>query len=113
MNIIRTRQDIPDTEQQVVLDGVTYRIRLTYRGYLESWYMDFSTQDRTPILTGVRLEPGANLLLLADTQLAPAGMLLVVQTGSIGDGTNDGSAVRADLGNGLQLIYVPASEYPS
>jgi hypothetical protein len=110
MNVIRCRQDIPDTEQQVVLDGVTYRVRLTWRGYCESWYLDLAAQDTTAILTGVRLEAGANLLLLADSDLAPPGLLMVVQTGEIGDPSND--YVRADLGNGLQLVYVPAAEVP-
>ncbi len=108
MNVIRTRQDIPDTEQQVSLDGTTYRLRLTWRGYCESWYLDLSTAAGVAIVTGVRIEEDANLLLMADSDTAPPGLLLAVRTGECGDGTND--LVRADLGNGLQLVYVPADE---
>jgi len=110
MNVIRCRPELPDTEQQVILDEVTYRLRLTWRGYCESWYLDLAAQDTTAILTGARLEAGANMLLLADSDMAPPGLLLVVETGAIGDDSND--YVRLDLGNGLQLVYVPAAEVP-
>lgn len=110
MNVIRTRQDLPDTEQQVSLDGATYRLRLTWRGYCESWYLDLSTAAGVGIVTGVRIEEGANLLLCADSDTAPPGLLLAVRTGECGDDSND--LIRADLGNGLQLVYVPADEIP-
>lgn len=85
MLVLRTPQEYPDQEQTVSLGGVSYRLRLTWRPYCAAWYMDLSTMAGESILLGVRVEPGANLLLWADPTVAPPGGLMAVASGVTGD----------------------------
>jgi hypothetical protein len=82
--IIRTFVDLPCHSQTVELDGVVYLLRLTWRDYCESWYLDVETEDGEAVLTGVRVEEGTDLLTCKDRDLGPPGMLLALQAGTVG-----------------------------
>ena len=49
--------DVPAHSYSVVLDGVTYQIRMVYRERRRSWYVDIRDQDGDPIVLGRRLSP--------------------------------------------------------
>ena len=85
MQVLVTPQQYPDQIQRVQLGEATFGVRLVWRPYTEAWYLDLYDADDTAVLLGVRVEPGANLLLLADPAIAPDGALMAVQTGQIGD----------------------------
>ena len=91
----------PATIQTVSLDGVSFRVRLTYRYRLSAWYLDLWTLDMTPLLLGQRLSAGWSPTAGYDLPDGPNGYLYVSGL--------DGYA-RDDLGAGLQLLYFTRAE---
>ena len=83
-SIVHTFVEWPCSTQLVELDGEVYLLRMTWRDYCESWYLDVETEDGDQVVTGVRIEEGTDLLICADSDLAPPGMLLALQTGTVG-----------------------------
>lgn len=86
----------PALIQSVTLDGVSFRLRLTYRYRCASWYLDLWTLDMTPLLLGQRLSPGWSPTAGYDLPDGPTGWFYVRGI--------DGYA-RDDLGAGLVLSY--------
>ncbi len=103
MLVLRTPQEYPDQEQTIALGGVSYRVRLTWRPYCEAWYLDLLAVDGTEILLGVRVEPGANLLLWADPAVAPPGGLMAVASGVTGD---EGERARVNVALTRPVVIV-------
>lgn len=91
----------PSALQTVTLDGVPFRVRLTYRYRLAAWYLDLWTIDMTPLALGRRLSAGWMPLAGYDLPDGPDGFFYV--RGS--DGYD-----RLDLGGTVQLIYFSRAE---
>lgn len=86
MQVLRADSSLPSQVQTVTLGDVSCRLRLDWRERTGAWYASLWTEAGDVIVQGVRLEPGADLLHLADPGLAPDGRLLVVAAGGAGDG---------------------------
>uniref|UniRef100_A0A6M3JAI0 Cyanophage baseplate Pam3 plug gp18 domain-containing protein n=1 Tax=viral metagenome TaxID=1070528 RepID=A0A6M3JAI0_9ZZZZ len=84
MRVLRCFPDLPSHTQTVELDGSRYVLTLTWRARTEAWYASIETETGTPIITGVRLEPGCDVLRLADPALTPPGRLLVIDAKGCG-----------------------------
>jgi hypothetical protein len=71
-------------EQQYVydytipLDGVTYRIELTYKSRQEGWYLNLYDVDENPLLLGKRLAVDTELLARYEIEGLPPGELTCV-----------------------------------
>lgn len=91
----------PAAIQSVTLDGVQFRLRLTYRYRCAAWYLDLWTLDMTPLLLGQRLAAGWSPTAGYDLVDGPDGWLYVRGA----DGYD-----RADLGSGLVLLYFSQAE---
>lgn len=51
---------IPAQRFTVVLEGVTYLVRLVYRARTASWYLDLADETGAWLLRGRRLSPGSS-----------------------------------------------------
>jgi hypothetical protein len=62
----------------ITIEGVVYSLALAWNTFAGAWYLDVSDQNLTPILQGVKLLPGGDLL--APYAYLGFGFELVVQT---------------------------------
>lgn len=91
-----------------VFDGRRYRIRVWWVGRAEAWMLDLAAADGTPLLSGLPIRVGQDLLrphVGADLPGNGHGALVAFDTS--GSGTDP---TRDDLNTRVRLIYVPASE---
>lgn len=91
----------PAAIQSVTLDGVTFRLRLTYRYRCAGWYLDLWTLEGTPLLLSQRLSAGWSPTAGYDLVDGPDGWFYVRGA--------DGYA-RDDLGGPLVLVYFSRAE---
>ena len=85
--------------QEITLEGRVYRMSAAWSGVGQCWYMGLSTRDNVPIVSGVKLVQGADLLEpFADLRLPP-GRLFVVGNHPSRNSFADGET---------ELIYVTA-----
>jgi len=84
----------------VPLGGATYRMRLWWGDSDEpAWYLDVATDADVPLVRGVPLLPGADLLS-QHRHLGVAGELYVVA---------DGPITYDSLGTSTRLYFVPTT----
>lgn len=100
-HILSVRPDLRKQRQRVDLDGITYRIDLTWRDRARGWYLDLYTQDGAPIALGRRVTADWSPLHGTTDPRIPPGLLQAV-------GPDD--YTREDLGDRLQLIYFTEEE---
>lgn len=96
MSVVIPWPNFPEWEQQVQLDGVSYRLRGRYNTLSERWTMDILTADKVPIVQGVRLVRGASLLSVHVDPRLPAGDFFVV---------GDSEPNRENMGQSVFLVY--------
>lgn len=97
--------------QRTALDGVDYALRFTHNSRSDSWSLDVdaiggSGRDTVPIVTGMRLFIGNDLLRYATRSgLTPRGLLFAL--------SNDGSRrapTASELGTRVRLYYLSEGE---
>lgn len=82
------------------LGGTTYRLRIWWGDSDEpAWYLDVATDADVPLVRGVPLLPGADLLS-QHRHLGVAGELYVVA---------DGPITYDSLGSSTRLYFVPST----
>lgn len=106
--IIREAGDIAFFDLQITLDEITYTLAFRWNVRLEAWFMtvlDF--EGVTPLTPDIRLVVDYPLTqYISDRQ--PTGIFFAVDTeGVLGEGGDPGFD---DLGNRVQMHYVPLSE---
>lgn len=91
----------------VTLNGREYRFRLTYNDAQEGgWVLDIGGEDGAPIVCGIPVLPGMNLL-------EPYGHLSIGGGGALfvyGPGTNDAAPTFEGLGAAWQLYFAPPTD---
>jgi hypothetical protein len=88
--------DFPEWEQQIQLDGVSYRLRGRYNTTSERWTMDILASDKAPIVLGIGIVRGVDLLLYhVDSRLPPGSMVVI----------GDVEPNRVNMGRSVQLVY--------
>ena len=102
---VRLRWEIDDSEQQVELGGVNYRLRVRWIERTRAWYTSLATSEGEPIVEGRRLSPEWSPLfgLLPPIEV-PNGVLVV---------SGAGLYERDDLGRTLHLTYYPPDGFGS
>ena len=97
---------LPAQEMEVPLGGNVYRLTLRWNTRDVSWSLDIATRERVPLIDGLKLVLNHELLdRFADERL-PDGYLIAF------DSTGKKTTIeRFDLGNTVQLVFVPRSEY--
>lgn len=107
--ILRGADDTSFFDLQATLDGVTYTLEFRWNVRLAAWFMNvLDVEGVIPYLVGVRLVADWPLAQ-AQVDRQPPGFFLAVDTAApeTGGGTDPGFD---DLGNRVQLCYVPESE---
>ncbi len=90
------------------LDGTIYRFRFVWNIRNHLWLMDIRQSDDTPILLGVQVVVGTDLLGPFDNALLPPGQLFAVDT--LNEGVSPG---RNDLRGRTQMVYRPVADLAS
>lgn len=108
IGITREADDTAFFDLQATLDDVTYTLEFRWNDRLQAWFMNvYDAEGATPYQLGIRLV--ADWLLgqyISSRQ--PTGVFLALDTGAPdGEGQDPGFD---DLGNRVQLYYVPRSE---
>jgi len=67
-------------EQQVVLDGVTYTMRVLWNGRSRRYYMSLEEADGTPIITGRKIVADAPWAYHDAIETRPPGTIWVITT---------------------------------
>jgi hypothetical protein len=93
----------PSTTQQYVLDGTVFSLAFRWSQRGECWYMDLSTVDGTPILTGRKLVTGFPLLRRVVAATRPKGELVMLDTKGLG-----GRPTLEEFGTRYALFYEEA-----
>jgi hypothetical protein len=101
---IPCRPDLTFYQMQVVLDGVTYTLVFRWNDRESSWYMDILSENEDPIVTSIKVVIGTYLGWRS--RLGPPGRFLTFDTTNL-----DKAPDQADLGDRVQLYYVPVGEF--
>jgi hypothetical protein len=96
--------------QRTRLEGVDYTIRYSHNSRSDSWTFDLAAiggnnQEPIPIVTGMKIFIGNNLLRYASHELAPPGVLLALSA----DGSRR-APTQDELGSRVRLYYLAAGE---
>jgi hypothetical protein len=95
--------DTPDQSFSIALDGSVYHLRLRYNSRADYWMLFISTADGTPLLSGMAVRLGADLLdQYADAELPPGGLFAVNFVDAYAEPDRD------NFGRDVSLIYQEA-----
>lgn len=99
-----TPYEIPLSAQaqqfQIQLGGTTYTLKLVWNTMLQLWVLDILTGDLLPVVTGLPLQPGVDLLAQFK-HLGIPGQLWVELDGDLNQAPG-----YADLGTSGHLYFV-------
>lgn len=103
-----TRDEVASYTQRTTLDGREYVLTFDWNGRAGHWFFSIADQDEDPILQGVKVVLGWNLLDgVRDVRRPPGAIVAVDLTGS---GEPPG---RTELGGRVELVYYDAEELAS
>ncbi|MCG8433495.1 MAG: hypothetical protein MJA83_05645 [Gammaproteobacteria bacterium] len=107
--VVPTRVTPTEYRQQVTLDGVVFRMLFKYNARDDFWYMDIRDLGGEPIRLGIKLVTGFSLLrLVADTNVRPAGVMIVA------DATDQNIEAGLNaIGVDTLLTYIEQSGVPA
>lgn len=97
---IPVRSDLEAYSFSCALDGVNYVLSFAFNYRSSLWSVDIAAADGTPILSGIPVQTGVDLIGRFVPESRPPGRLLAIDT--TGNGTDPG---RDDLGNNVLLLY--------
>lgn len=105
------RTERPEIAFRVRLDGVIYGMRLAYmRRHVDipgTWILDLLSSTGAPIVLGIRVVEGIDLLQPYRSRAVPPGILRCVDT--LG---NDADPLRQGLRGAQRLVYRPIGDIP-
>lgn len=91
----------PDQTGQVLIDDAYYTVAWRWNERDGAWYFSFADADGDPIISGVRVVLGADLLSGVPTGAGPDGGIIVIDA----SGRTDEPGLH-DLGNRVQVLYI-------
>lgn len=96
--------------QRTRIEGVDYTLRYSHNSRTDSWTIDISAlggndQQDIPIITGMKIFIGNDLLRYASHELSPPGTLLAISS----DGTRKAPTLN-ELGPRVRLYYLAEGE---
>jgi len=101
---IPTRSDLGNYTERIELDGSVYIFEFRWNDRFEQWVMDISDEQETPLVSGVVLFVGFELLHGLVSESLPPGRFIVLHD------TEDSYEMKEeDLGDTVNLYYEEAS----
>jgi len=85
---------------QTELDGTDYILRFRYNGRSTSWYMDMSTPENAPIIMGIKIVVGTELLSSFKHLAIPQGIMYAVNLENVNQ-----EPTRNNFGSEIRLVY--------
>lgn len=85
----------------VTLSGVTYSCAVLWRDLAQGWFLDIADDQGNPILSGLAMITGADLLAQYRATCAIPGQLIIAT-----DHDTDAAPTFASLGASTRLYYV-------
>lgn len=104
---IPLRNDVPDYDFQVELDGQTYGIRMLWNFRSEQWTLSLFNSLGEPLALNVGFVVDFPLARRIQTEGMPPGVFIAKDTSG-----QHREPAFADLGGRVQLVYLSASEIP-
>lgn len=93
------------------LDGVVYRFTFTFNTRQLSWDLLLAEQDGTPILSGVKILPGIELLFRHKDSRLPGGLIHIIDPQNLEKGLRP---TRNSLSSqAIRLLYMTEAELES
>jgi hypothetical protein len=91
--------------ENVPLEGASYGLGFYWNVRASAWFFDIDDPFGNPVVHGLRITAGRNLLVQSVNSLQPPGVFFVWDTsgGDVDPGIND-------LGVRVLLIYIPAAD---
>ena len=97
------RKDVPSYQFRIELDSITYTLSIRYNSRLNRWVMDFNTENNSPLVTGIILLLGTNLLKRFKNEGLPEGDLFLI---NVENENIEGG--RDNFSENVQLFYQEA-----
>lgn len=94
------RSDIPKYEFRIDLDGVTYTLAFRFNFRMTRWIMDLKTENNIPVIMGIPVLIGTDILERYQSSDLPPGNLFAV---NLEDDFVE--AGEDDLGNNVIIMY--------
>ncbi len=95
----------PEFAFRARLDGLLYGLRFVYNSRMQRWFMDLEGADGTPLVSGLRVAAGHNMLRPFVAAGFPPGQLFALDDSGLGRDP-DRFGWRGDF----RLIYRPAAD---
>lgn len=102
--LIPTRTDLNNYTMEIDLDGAEYTLGFRWNFRDSFWYLSISNADG-PIVSGVKITVGTDLLANVPHEDAPPGELVATDT----SGADSEPAIN-ELGDRVRLIYSATTE---
>ena len=96
---------IPQFTHEIILEGISYKLRFNYNGRESLWYLSLLTAGGEPISEGMKLVLNIPLLRKVADSRRPGGELYVIESDSFGVSTGQPPGLT-DFGTRVELIYI-------
>jgi len=99
--ILPTNSDTAFYNYNIDLENINYFFEFQWNGRFGRWLLTISDVDQVPLMAGIPLEPGLDLLGLMTSADLPPGLLMLMPADGV-----DTVCGRDDLGENFYLAYV-------
>lgn len=100
---------IPQFTQEIILEGISYKLRFNYNDRESLWYISLSTANDEPIAEGIKVVLNLPLFRKIADARAPGGEIYAMETDAFGESTGQPPSLT-DLGTRVELLYVDEEE---
>lgn len=97
--------DVSNFREEVILDGFSYLFDFVWNEISEQWSMSILLPGEVPMVSGIFLVLGYNLLEIHQHLNIPQGDLFCIDT--TGD---EVEITRLNMGDTVKLVYTPVDE---
>lgn len=101
---------IPQLVQDVVLEGVSYKLRYHYNDRESLWYLSVNTSENSPIVEGIKIVLDIPLLRKSADNTLPLGEIIAIERDFFSDSAGQPPSLT-DLGTRVDLFYIDEEEY--
>ncbi len=105
MSVVIPFKDLPSFTESIVLDNIPLNFKFVWNGRDDAWYMNIFDSINDPILEGIKIVNGWELISNYTDIRLPLGALLVVSL------RDDEEVIgRNDMVDNYKLVYLTEAE---